>query len=80
MRSAASRLHFVLRVYSDSNARVITNINGTYFEIKKGVKQGDAISSLIFDSTLEVFRKFNWKEKSTYKNRRKVSEQPVFRR
>ena len=43
-------------------ATIKTDVKGKYFEIKKGVGQGDPLSSVILNGTLEqTFRKLNRK-------------------
>ena len=44
--------------------RVITERKGEFFEINKGVKQGDPMSSLMFNCILEeIFSNLSWEDK-----------------
>ena len=40
-------------MYKDLKARIKTEIEGDYFEIKKGVKQGDPLTPILFNCALE---------------------------
>lgn len=54
----------IQKIYSNLKARIKTDKLGDYFNIQKGVKQGDPLSPLIFNCALEeVFRDLNWKNK-----------------
>ncbi|CAG7718362.1 unnamed protein product, partial [Allacma fusca] len=54
----------IIELYSELKARIITEMEGEYFDVGKGVKQGDPLSSLLFISSLEeIFRKLNWEKK-----------------
>lgn len=51
-------------MYTNVRARIITDQIGRCFSIKKGVKQGDPLSPIIFNSALEeVIRKLSWEQK-----------------
>lgn len=51
-------------MYSDLKARVIMDIEGPYFNIEKGVRQGDPLSSILFNCLLEeVFKTLDWQGK-----------------
>lgn len=61
-------INVIRNIYKDLKARIITDIKGNYFNIKKGVKQGDPRSLILFNETLEqVFRNLNYKEKGKIK-------------
>ena len=48
-------------VYKNPQARIILDQSGPFFHIKRGVKQGDSLSPILFNCTLEeVFRKLDW--------------------
>ena len=54
-------LILIASMYTDLRARLVTDIKGEYFSIEKGVKQGDSLSPIIFNATLEqIFRNLNW--------------------
>lgn len=54
----------VADMYTNLEARILTEKTGEYFCITKGVKQGDPLSPLLFICALEeVFRKLNWEQK-----------------
>ncbi len=58
----------------NGKAKIITRIEGNYFEIKKGVKQGDPLSLILFNSALEeVFNKVNWKQKGININGKRIT-------
>lgn len=45
------------KMYEGSMARIITDMEGEYFPLKKGVKQGDSLSPILFNCELEdIFR------------------------
>jgi hypothetical protein len=50
-------------MYCKLKARVKTDKTGNIFKIKKGVKQSDLLSFLLFNYTLEVFREMEWRSK-----------------
>lgn len=52
------------KIYSQSYAKVKTEIVGQPFSLKRGVRQGDPISPKLFTCVLEdIFRKLNWNKK-----------------
>lgn len=59
-----SYIQIIKQMYAKNKTRIITDIEGEYFEVKKGVKQGDPLSSILFNCALEeIFRKLNWEGK-----------------
>ena len=42
----------LLKIYKDQKASVQTDVESNMFEIKKGTKQGDPSSSLLFNTVL----------------------------
>ena len=61
-------LHQLLlkRLYADQKATVLTDKESDVFEIKKGTKQGDPLSSLLFNTVLQAALKDDlerWREK-----------------
>ncbi len=60
----ASLVRLIKNLYSNIEARIITDKEGKYLKISKEVKQGDPLSPLLFNCALEdVFRNINWEEK-----------------
>ncbi|KAG7311162.1 hypothetical protein JYU34_002159 [Plutella xylostella] len=52
------------KVYSKSMASINLETEGPTFPLRKGVKQGDPISPLLFNSLLEeVFRSIDWRDR-----------------
>ena len=46
-------IHFLKKLYRDQKATVLTDEDCDVFEIKKGTKQGDPLSSLLFNMVLQ---------------------------
>ena len=46
-------IHFLKKLYRDQKATVLTDEESDMFEIKKGTKQGDPLSSLLFNTVLQ---------------------------
>ena len=45
-------------------ARIVTDVTGPYFDVKREVRQEDTLSSALFNYLLEeVFRELNWEGK-----------------
>ena len=42
-------------MYTGNKARIITDRKGKYIEVKKEVKQGEPMSPVLFNSTVEQF-------------------------
>ena len=54
----------ITRMYENIQARISTDIEGEYFKIKKGVRQGDPQSPILFNVALEeTFRSLKWAKK-----------------
>jgi len=57
-------IQIINEMYSKTKARVKTDRIGETFSVKKGVKQGDPLSAIIFNCVLEdVFRELDWDKK-----------------
>ncbi len=55
------KVNIIKDTYNGAKARIITDLEGEYFEIKSGVKQGDPRSPILFNCTLEeIFRRMEW--------------------
>ena len=62
-------IRIVIEMYKNLKARVKTDKVGTSFSIKRGVKQGDPLSSLLFNCVLEdIFRDMDWNKKGINMN------------
>ena len=47
-------------MYENAKARIVTDVVGEYFKINRRVKQGDPLSPLLFNTSLEkIFRNLN---------------------
>ncbi len=54
----------IQEIYTDLQAKIITDIEGESFEIRRGVKQGDPMSPLLFNCALDrIFRNLKWETK-----------------
>lgn len=59
----AQIVRIIQEMYMNLKAKIRTDILGPFFNIKKGVKQGDPLSPLIFSCALEqVFRNLEWEK------------------
>lgn len=57
-------IEIIIEIYKKLRARVKTDKVGETFQIKRGVKQGDPLSSLLFNCVLEsVFREIDWSKR-----------------
>ena len=66
--------NLIQEMYTNVKARVVTDVKGRYFNIEKGVKQGDPLSPILFNTALEeVFRKLDWENKGISINGKKLS-------
>ena len=55
------------RLYAEEQGTVLTDKEGEVFEIQRGTKQGDPLSSLLFNTVLQAALEGNltiWREKS----------------
>ncbi len=51
-------------MYTELKARIKTDTIGEYFSIKKGVRKGDPLSPILFNSSLEeIFRNLEWEDR-----------------
>jgi hypothetical protein len=69
--------HFALLIqemYRGLKARIKTDVEGRYFEIKRGVGQGDPLSPILFNGALEhIFRGLKWEDRGIDVNGKKIS-------
>jgi len=57
-------IRIIGNLYSKIETQVITDCQGEYFKVEKGVKEGDPMPSTLRNSLLEeVFRNLRWEEK-----------------
>ena len=67
-------INLITEMYNNLEAKKITDKIGPNFPIKKGVKQGDPLSPLLFNSALEeIFGKLNWENKGININGEKMN-------
>ncbi len=67
-------IEIIKEMYNGVKAKIISDMEGNYFEIKKGVKQGDALSPTLFNSALEeVFKKVKWEQKGININGKRIT-------
>lgn len=63
-------INFIEEIYTYLEAKKITNKQKEILQIKKGVKQEDPLSPILFKSALEeIFRKLKWTKKGIKINR-----------
>ncbi len=64
-------------MYSGLKAKIVTDKDSGLFNIKKGVKQGDPSSPLLFNCALEeIFRLLDWGGKGLNINGKRISPSP----
>lgn len=57
-------IRIIKELYTNLKSRIKTDKIGPFFDVKKAVKQGDPLSSLLFTSALEqIFRNLEWEGK-----------------
>ena len=70
----AENIEIIKEMYNNTRAYVHTDVEGNEFEIERGVKQGDPLSSVLFNIALqEIFRGLNWEEKGIKVNGKYLS-------
>ncbi len=56
-------INIISDMYTDMKSRIITDQIGPYFDINKGVRQGDPLSPIMFNCLLEqIFKSLEWQE------------------
>ena len=54
----------IMDMYKNLKARILKDREGSHLSIRRGVRQGDPMSSILFNSLLgEIFRNLEWEEK-----------------
>ena len=57
-------IEIIADMYSNLKSRIVTDVKGPYFSVESGVRQGDLLSSTLFNCLLEeVFRSLDWGKK-----------------
>lgn len=57
-------IKIIKEMYCNTEAYVYTDVEGSKFKIRKGIKQGDPLSAILFNIALEeVFKNIEWEEK-----------------
>ena len=57
-------VEIIEQMYTELKSRITTDVMGTLFKIQRGVRQGDPLSPILFNSALEeVFKNLNWEKK-----------------
>lgn len=61
---ATKNIEIIQEMYRNTKAYIYTDIENSKFKIKKGVKQADLISGILFNTALkEVFKTMGWEKK-----------------
>ena len=67
-------LQVIKELYKDLKARIITKVEGQYFEIKREARQGYPLSPILLNSMLEeIFRNLDWKDRGINVNGVKIT-------
>lgn len=59
----SNEIEMIRKLYEESKAYIKTDKTGPTFKVERGVKQGDPLSSNLFNAALEeIFRNLNWEK------------------
>ncbi len=66
-------IYLIKEMYDNVRARIKTDVQSNYFNIKKGVRQGNPLSPILVISSLEqIFRNLNWENRRISINGKRI--------
>ncbi len=67
-------IYLIKEMYNNLKARIKTDVQSNYFNIKKGIRQDDPLSPILFISLLEqIFRNLNWENRGISINGQRIT-------